>query len=67
MTKTVKAWAVLVREENPRSTELRPVGNGKQFQYPVFFTRKEATEYKTENYFVDKVVPCTITYEAPIN
>lgn len=29
--------------------DFRPFGNGKQFQYPIFYTKKEAVEYRREN------------------
>lgn len=42
-SKVVKAWAVT--KFNKR---IYPYGNGKQFQYPIFFTRKEANQFKHE-------------------
>jgi len=36
----VTAWAVLFHGE------LGPWGNGHQFQYPIFFTRREAREWQ---------------------
>lgn len=54
--KTVKAWAVLY--EN-----FQPVGNGAQYQYPIFLTQKEAREFSEENHGEHKsIIPVTITY-----
>ena len=39
--KAVKAWGLIDEDD-----ALMPYGNGYQFQYPVFPTKKEAMEYK---------------------
>jgi len=48
--KPVRGWAVLspqTWEENPG--ELTAYGNGAQFQFPIFPTRKEAVTWKAES------------------
>jgi len=44
--KPVYAWAVL--SAGRRTSQLTPYGNGSQFQYPIFSTRKEAKAWKDE-------------------
>lgn len=62
--RTIKAWGVLSSEVWVGSIKLCPVGNGKQFQYPIFFTKKDAFEYRKECHGVWKIVRLTITYNA---
>ena len=40
-SKKIKAWAVLYEG-------IWPIGNGNQWQYPIFPTRKAALEYRRE-------------------
>lgn len=42
-----KGYGVFDRYNNG-VISLPPVGNGKQYQYPVFYTKKEAIEYMNE-------------------
>lgn len=66
MTKTsktkvkVKAWAVI-----DGKMFLPEIGNGKQFQHPIFSTKREATEYSKENHGIQKpqVVEVEIHYK----
>lgn len=54
--KTIKAWAVVYQN-------FQPVGNGNQYQYPIFKSHKDAVAFSKETHgdFKD-IVPVTITY-----
>ena len=55
--KKIKAWGVVDR------CGLEAVGNGKQYQYPIFPTRKEAKEYMLECHGVTEIIQVNITYK----
>lgn len=54
--KPIKAWAVIL-------DGIQAVGNGNEFQYPIFPTKDEAENYsQRENYWlVTKVIPVLIS------
>lgn len=68
----MKAWAVLTAGDEwmpgkGRSgrDELIPFGNGSQFQYPIFHSRKEALEWRKEDPFMrGRIVRCEVKIEA---
>ena len=60
--RVVKAWAAFIHGKPLR---FDPVGNGTQFQYPLFPTRREAKEFTQECHGVGFVLPVLITYSLP--
>ena len=61
----VKGWAIVFSEfENNGYSDIPQVGNGKQWQFPIFPTKREAKEFKEEPHGLEggRIVPCTITY-----
>ena len=61
--KAVKAWAVLIsKNQIDNGGEFLPIGNGWQFQFPIFPTIKEAKSYVLEDKNVrGKIIPVFIT------
>ncbi len=45
--KSIKGWAYLIQED--AEYRLAPWGNGNQWQYPIFPSRKEAREWNREH------------------
>lgn len=45
----LKVWAVLTPKDWDLPDTLRPYGNGSQFQFPVFESRREAAKWKAES------------------
>lgn len=56
----VKGWACILND-----SKLNPCGNGRQWQYPIFFSRRDAIEFVEEGHGYNKIIPCTITYHVP--
>ena len=45
----IKAWAVLVPQtSDDQPGQLIPYGNGEQWQYPIFFNRREARAWRNK-------------------
>ena len=61
--KPIKAWAVLIsKNQIDAKGELHPIGNGTQFQFPIFPTKKEARSYVLEDKNIrGKIIPVLIT------
>ena len=58
-TQKVKAWAAIV------DYELCPVGNGEQWQYPLFTTRNEAVVFNRIIHGTNKICRALIIYPVP--
>ena len=61
----IVAWIVLSRDGDVGRFTPSPIGNGAQFQFPIFLTRKEATQFAGAQSWATKVARCTITMTAP--
>lgn len=53
ITRTVIAWGVFEICKNG-VIRLPPIGNGKQFQYPIFYRKCEAIDYSKEYHGLNK-------------
>lgn len=56
----MKAWAVLTPKDWEHPDQLRPYGNGAQYQYPIFHSRAEALDWKRSGWGHGRVVRVTV-------